>query len=126
MGVEDRITTGRTEEEYYAILRDRIIECVCHEVTADNNLEFFHGVDMVRRCVGGFLNKEAADQYEFSGEHEYYKHALERIYRPLIDLGLLSESENNNYWPRLREICRKELSNKSYIIWDDFLRTARR
>jgi hypothetical protein len=40
MGVEDRITTGRTEEEYYAILRDRIKECVCREVTADNNLEF--------------------------------------------------------------------------------------
>jgi hypothetical protein len=96
MGAGDRITTGRTEEEYFKTLRDRVIECVCREIKSANEVTF-HGVDMIRRCVGGFLDKGGADQYQFSGEHEYYKHVLERVYRPLLDMGLMAEYENNNY-----------------------------
>jgi hypothetical protein len=128
MGVGDRITAGRTEGEYFAMLRNRVIECVCREITSANDVTF-HGVDMIRRCAGGFLDEGGANQYQFSGEHDYYQHALERVYRPLRDMGLIVEYENNNYGipakSRLREICRRELSGKEYIIWDDFLRIAR-
>ena len=125
MGVGDRITTGRTEEEYFKILRDRVIECVCREIKSADEVTF-HGVDMIRRCVGGFLDKGEADQYQFSGENEYYKHVLERVYRPLIDMGLVVEYENNNYVipvdSRLREICRRVYFAKGHIEWDDFLK----
>jgi hypothetical protein len=128
MGVEDRITTKRTDEEYFEILRDRIIECICREIKSTKEV-IFHGVDMVRRCAGGYLDEGGANQYEFSGEHEYYQHVLQRIYKPLLDMRLIVEYENNNYGipenSRLREICRREFSGKSYIKWDDFLRTAR-
>jgi hypothetical protein len=121
------VNIGRTQEEDLAILRDRIIECICREILT-NNMKWFHGVDMIKKCVHGFLDEKATDEYQFSGEHPYYKHALERIYRPLIDLGLLSESENNNYWineDRFPDICRRELRSKEYIKWDDFLRIAK-
>jgi hypothetical protein len=49
---------------------------------------------------------------------------LEIIYRPLVKHGLLAEMENNNYKipkeSRLRDICRKEIDGKAYIIWEDF------
>jgi hypothetical protein len=48
---------------------------------------------MIRHCVRGFLDKGGADQYQFSGEHKYYKHVLERVYRPLLDMGLMAEYE---------------------------------
>jgi len=50
MSVRDRITTGRTEEEYFKILRDRVIECVCREIKSANEVTF-HGVDMIRKVV---------------------------------------------------------------------------
>jgi hypothetical protein len=55
----------------------------------------FHGVDMVRDCAGGFLDEQGVNQFQFSGEHEYYKQVLE--YRPLVDLKLMVENENNNF-----------------------------
>jgi hypothetical protein len=128
MGVGDRITTGRTDEEYFKILRNRTIECVCREIKSADEVTF-HGVDMVRRCAKGFLDEGGADQYQFSGEHEYYKHVLERVYKPLLDMGLMAEYENHNYVipvnSRLREICREEYFAKGHIEWDDFLRIAR-
>jgi tetratricopeptide (TPR) repeat protein len=120
MGVEDRINIGRTEEEYFKTLRDRVIECVCREIKSAEEVTF-HGVDMIKRCARGFLDEGGADQYQFSGEHEYYKHVLERVYRPLIELGLMSEYENNNFVipvdSRLREICREYIV-KGHIEWD--------
>jgi len=119
-----KVNVGRTEEEYFQILRDRIIECICEKILR-NKMTTFHGVDMVRDCAGGFLDEKGADQFQFSGEHEYYKHVLERIYRPLVDMGLINENENHNFSvpedSRLRDVCRSELSNKSYIKWADFL-----
>jgi hypothetical protein len=74
--------------------------------------------------LGFGLSSLGIEQYEFSGEHEYYRHTLERIYRPLGKNGLLQENENNNFTiPEdrgLHEICRKELIDKAYIDWDDF------
>jgi hypothetical protein len=73
----------------------------------------FHEVDMIRECARSFLDERGVDQYQFSGSHEYYQHVLERIYRPLVERGLIQEMENNNYnvpeGSRLREICRREL-----------------
>lgn len=113
----------RTEEEYFGILRDRIIECICRE-TLDKKMGWFHGVDMIKRCARGFLDERGVQQYEFSGEHEYYRHVLERIYRPLAERGLIQENENNNFTiptnSRLHDICRRELAEKQYIRWEDF------
>ena len=98
--------------------------CICRDLS--KGLTTFHGVDMVKRCAKGFLDEQGVDQYQFSGEHEYYKHVLERIYRPLVDFGLLVEYENNNFGVhnnRLHDICRKELDGKGCIKWDGFLRT---
>jgi hypothetical protein len=79
---------------------------------------------MITRCAQGFFEEKGIDKYQFSGEHEYYKDVLERIYRPLVEHGLLAEMENNNYKipkeSRLRDICRKEIDGKAYIIWEDF------
>jgi hypothetical protein len=122
-----QVNAIRTEEEYFRILRDRIIECICQKILR-NKMTTFHGVDMVRDCARGFLDEKGVDRFQFSGEHEYYKHVLERVFRPLVGLRLMAEYENNNFSvpddSRLRDICRKELSNKSYIKWDDFLRTV--
>jgi hypothetical protein len=52
---------------------------------------------MIERCARGFFDWMAANQYQFSGEHDYYAHILERVYRPLIDRKLIEEFENNNY-----------------------------
>jgi hypothetical protein len=112
----------KTEEEYFEILRNRIIECICRELLS-SNLTTFHGVDMIKRCAKAFLDERGVDQYEFSGEHEYYRHVLERIYRPLAERGLINEYENYNFkipeGSRLRDICRKELAGREYIIWDE-------
>jgi hypothetical protein len=112
---------SRTEEEYLAILRDRIIECICRELLY-NNLTTFHGIDMIKRCAKAFLDERGVNQYEFSGEHEYYKDVLKTIYRPLVSRGLIHEYENNNFRipaeSKLHSICRRELTGKEYIIWD--------
>jgi hypothetical protein len=128
---EDRIGDTKNvdvdEEEDVRILRDRIIECLCDEVLT-NNLKTFHGVDMVRLCAKAFLDKKGIDQYQFSGEHPYYKHILERVYSPLVEKGLIKEYGNNNFDvpsnSRLHEICKKELSGKSHIKWADFWKSV--
>lgn len=122
-----KVSGLKTEEEYYEMLRDRIIECLCEKIMYEG-IDTFHGVDMVRDCARGFLDVKGADQFQFSGDHEYYRHVLERIYRPLVELGLIVENENNNYSipenSRLPDVCRIELGPKKYIKWDDFLRTV--
>jgi hypothetical protein len=122
--MEIKVSGLKTEEEYYEMLRDRIIECVI----LYNGIDTFHGVDMVRDCARGFLDVEGADQFQFSGEHKYYKHVLEEIYRPLVELGLIVENENNNFSipdnSQLRDICRIELGQKKYIKWNDFQQTV--
>jgi hypothetical protein len=114
---------SRTEEEYLSILNDRIIECICHKLVYEN-MSTFHGVDMIRECARGFFDKAGADQYQFSGEHPFYRLALEKFCRPLVKHGLIQENENNNFTipadSRLHEICRKELTGKVYIGWKDF------
>jgi hypothetical protein len=111
----------RTEGEDFEVLRNRIIECICHKLLS-NNLTTFHGVDMIKDCAKAFLDERGVDQYQFSGEHEFYRHVLERIYRPLAEIGLIEECENNNYripdGSRLRDICRRELQGREYIVWD--------
>ena len=120
----------RTEEEYLSMLDDRLIECICHRLVyvfrlaLYNNMRTFHGVDMIRDCARGFFDAAEADRYQFSGEHEFYQHALERFYRPLVEHGLIQENENNNFTipenSGLHQICRRELTGKVYINWEDF------
>ena len=50
----------RTEEEYFDILRDRIIKCICRE-TLDKKIGWFHGVDMIKRCARGFLDEKGVN-----------------------------------------------------------------
>jgi hypothetical protein len=114
----------RSEDEDFEILRERIIEGVCEKILSKSITTTFHGIEMVKDYAGGFFDKMSADEYEFSGDHPYYRQVLERIYRPLIEEGLMVENENNNFIiphdSRLRDICRRQLSGKTYIKWDDF------
>jgi hypothetical protein len=84
----------------------------------------FHGIDMVKKCARGFFDQKGVDEYQFSGEHEFYKHVLERIYRPLAEAMLIEEYENNNFRippeSKLCELCRKEIERKAYIQWNEF------
>jgi hypothetical protein len=121
--LEYGVSNIRSDEDF-RILRNRIIECICREVLY-NKLTTFHGVDMIERCARSFLDQKGVDQYQFSGEHEYYKHILERTYRPLVERRFIQEYENNNFKipaeSRLHDICRRELSNKQYIQWDEII-----
>ena len=45
--IEFRVGGINTEEEDFAILRNRIIECICRELLS-NNVTTFHGVDMIK------------------------------------------------------------------------------
>jgi hypothetical protein len=49
---------------------------------------------MIERCARDFFDWMGANQYQFSGEHDYYRHILERVYRPLVDRKLIEEYEN--------------------------------
>src|SRR5919202_3588977 len=86
----------RTEDDDFRILRNLIIYGICYEVT-HRNLTKFNGVDMVKNWARGFLDKKGVDQYQFSGEHPYYRDVVEGVYRPLVDVGLIEEFENNNF-----------------------------
>ena len=107
----------------FETLRNLIVVCICREINI-NNMRTFHGVDMIKNCVRGFLDERGIAQYEFSGEHDYYKDVLQRIYRPLAESGLIQEYENNNFVipadSRLHDICETEINGKVYIIWENF------
>lgn len=74
---------------------------------------------MVEDCAGAFLDEKGAAEYRYSGEHGYYKDALENVYRPLVSARLIEEYENNNFGipkgSRLEKICR----SKEPIEWSD-------
>lgn len=113
----------RSEEEYFEILRDRIIWCICHNLLS-NNIRTFHGADMIIECAKGFLDERRIAQYKLTGEHEYYTNVLEKIYKPLIDGEFIEEYENNNYripeGSKLENICRTQLSDgRSYMRWNE-------
>jgi hypothetical protein len=61
-----KVSGLKTEEEYFEILRDRILECICEKMF--NGMSTFHGVDIVRDRAGGFLDEQRVDQFQFSGE----------------------------------------------------------
>jgi hypothetical protein len=82
---EEKITP--TDEAGYRILRNRIIECICRQISTHRDTTF-HGVEMIRRCAKAFLDEKGIKEYQFSGEHQYYKHVLESIYRPLVEKDL--------------------------------------
>lgn len=111
----------KTETEYFDILRDRIIWCICHNLMSKNR-RTFHAADMVTECAGAFLDKEGIQKYKLTGEHEYYKNTLEKIYKPLVQHGLIEEYEKNEYripeGSRLEKIC-KASENKAYMRWDE-------
>jgi hypothetical protein len=115
-------TTTSTDEKGFRILRNRIIECICRQISTNRDTTF-HGVEMVKKCARAFLDEKGIKEYQFSGEHQYYKHVLESIYTPLVERGLMIEHENNNYTvpinSRLHNICSRELSGKSHIEWDE-------
>jgi hypothetical protein len=119
--LEHRVSIARSEEEDFRMLRKIIIECICREVL-HNKRRSFHGVEMIEHCARGFLDQMGVDQYQFSGEHEYYKHVLERVYNPLVERELIHAYENNNFVipeeSKLHDICRRELSRKQSIEWD--------
>jgi hypothetical protein len=112
----------KSEEEYFDSLRSRILECICKRIESDEP-DWFHSVDMIKKCAKGFLDKLGVDEYQFSGEHPFYQ-VHDEVYRPLVDAGLMVENENNTFTiptdSRLRNICREQLKDKSYILWNEF------
>jgi hypothetical protein len=94
--IGDRINVDGGEEEDVRLLEERITEGIRSELKPNEVLKF-HGVEMVKRHARGFLDEEEIDVYQFSGEHEYYKHILEKVYRPMAEERLINEYENNNF-----------------------------
>lgn len=72
-----------------------------------------------------FLDQKTANKYQSSDEETYYQQVLPNVYRPLVQEGLLVENENNTFTiPQdspLCEICKEQLTGKSYIEWDEFM-----
>jgi hypothetical protein len=113
----------RSEEEYFDTLRSLILACICNR-TMSTEPQWFHSVDMIKNCARGLLDKFGVDVYQFSGEHPFYQQVHDEIYRPLIETGLMVENENKTFAipadSRLRNICREQLRDKSYILWNEF------
>ena len=123
--MEYGVSGQKSEEEYFDTLRSRMLECIC-ERTMSTEPQWFHSVDMIKECAKGFLDKLGVDEYQFSGEHPFYQQVHDEIYRPLVDAGLMVENENNTFTipakSRLHNICREQLRDKSYILWNEFWR----
>ncbi|MGI0044722.1 MAG: hypothetical protein ACRD47_13530 [Nitrososphaeraceae archaeon] len=121
--MEHGVSGQKSEEEYFDILRSRILECICSRIIS-NEPTSFHSVDMIKECAKGFLDQLGLDVYQFSGEHPFYQRVHDEIYRLLVEADLMVENENNTFTipldSGLRNICRKQLRDKSYIKWDDF------
>ena len=114
---------GVSEEEYFDMFRSRILGCMCNRIIS-NEPTSFHSVDMIKECARGFLDQLGVDEYQFSGEHPFYRRVHDEIYRLLVEADLMVENENNTFTipidSGLRNICRKQLKDKSYVMWDDF------
>ena len=121
--MEHGVSGQKSEKEYFDILRSRILECICSRIIS-NEPTSFHSVDMIKECAKGFLDQLGLDVYQFSGEHPFYQRVHDEIYRLLVEADLMVENENNTFTisldSGLRNICRKQLRDKSYIKWDDF------
>ena len=128
--MEYGVSVARTEEEYFLILRNRILECLCEgAMQRKPDPQWFNAVAMVEECAKGFFDKETAEKFRYSDEQTYYREVLPNFYRPLVQEGLLVENQSDTFTiPQdslLREICPKEFVGKSYIEWDDFIATVR-
>ena len=115
------VPSVRDDERDFEILRDRILWCICHNLISKKR-RAFHAADMVDECAGAFHDEEGIKKYRLTGEHEYFKNTLEKIYKPLVDRGLIEEYEKNNYripeGSRLEKIC-KASENKAYMRWEE-------
>jgi hypothetical protein len=124
--MEHGVGGQKSEEEYFDMLRSRILECICNHIISNGGLgpTSFHSVDMIKECTRGFLDQLGVDKYQFSGEHPFYQRVHDEIYRLLVEADLMIENENNTFTipidSGLRNICRKQLRDKSYVLWDDF------
>ena len=121
--MEHGVSGQKTEEEYFDMLKSRILECICSRIVS-NGPTSFHSVDMIKECARGFLDQLGVDEYQFGGEHPFYQRVHDEIYRLLVEADLMIENENNMFTipldSGLHNICRKQLTDKSYITWDDF------
>ena len=121
--MEHGVSGQKSEEEYFDMFRSRILGCICNRIIS-NEPTSFHSVDMIKECARGFLDQLGVDEYQFSGEHPFYRRVHDEIYRLLVEADLMVENENNTFTipidSGLRNICRKQLRDKSYIMWDDF------
>ncbi|MPZ08237.1 MAG: hypothetical protein GEU26_17790 [Nitrososphaeraceae archaeon] len=121
--MEHGVSGQKSEEEYFDMLRSRILECICGRIIS-NEPTSFHSVDMIRECARGFLDQLGIDVYQFSEEHPFYQRVYDEVYRLLVEADLMVENENNTFTipidSGLRNICRKQLRDKSYVMWDDF------
>ena len=49
----------RSEEEYFRMLRNRMIECICEKaMKREPDPQWFHGVEMVEEFAKGFFDKD--------------------------------------------------------------------
>ena len=121
--MEHGVSGQKSEEEYFDLFRSRILGCICNRIIS-NGPSSFHSVDMIKECARGFLDQLGVDEYQFSGEHPFYRRVHDEIYRLLVEADLMVENENNTFTipidSGLRNICRKQLRDKSYVMWDDF------
>lgn len=121
--MEHGVSGQKSKEEYFDILKSRILECICSRIIS-NEPASFHSVDMIKECAKGFLDQLGVDEYQFSGEHPFYQRVHDEIYRLPVEADLMVENENNTFTipldSGLRNICGKQLRDKSYVIWDDF------
>ena len=76
---------------------------------------------MIKECARGFLDQEGIDEYQFSGKHPFYQQVHDRIYRPLVNAGLMVENENNTFTippgSRFRNVCGKQLRDNPTSCW---------
>ena len=121
--MEHGVSGQKSEEEYFDMFRSRILGCICNRIIS-NEPTSFHSVDMIKECARGFLDQLGVDEYQFSGEHPFYRRVHDEIYRLLVEADLMVEYENNTFTipidSGLRNICRKQLKDKSFVMWDDF------
>ena len=121
--MEHGVSGQKSEEEYFDMFRSRILGCICNRIIS-NEPTSFHSVDMIKECARDCLDQLGVDEYQFSGEHPFYRRVHDEIYRLLVEADLMVENENNTFTipidSGLRNICRKQLKDKSYIMWDDF------
>ena len=121
--MEHGVSGQKSEEEYFDMFRSCILGCICNRIIS-NEPTSFHSVDMIKECARGFLDHLGVDEYQFSGKHPFYRRVHDEIYRLLVEADLMVENENNTFTipidSGLRNICRKQLKDKSYVMWDDF------